>query len=66
MAKTMTKKQNPVRFRAARVDATIATITREIERVFKLPEGSVRLVLPNGRKAHQDGRISNLLKRWNF
>ena len=59
-----TKKQNPVRFRAARVDASVGTIARSIEKNFKLPEGSVRLVLPTGRKAHVDGKISNLLKRW--
>jgi Na+/H+-dicarboxylate symporter len=64
MAKKNTKLQNPVRFRAARVDATVGSITRRIEHDYKLPEGSVRLVLPTGRKAHADGKIDNLLKRW--
>lgn len=63
-AKKNTKQQNPVRFRAARSDATVGSIARRIEKDFKLPEGSIRLVLPSGRKAHVDGKISNLLKRW--
>ncbi|MBK5292301.1 MAG: hypothetical protein JJE04_11565 [Acidobacteriia bacterium] len=63
-AKKNTKQQNPVRFRAARSDATVGSIVRRIEKDFKLPEGSIRLVLPSGRKAHVDGKISNLLKRW--
>jgi len=58
------KQQIAVRFRAARVDATIASITRRIERDYQLPKGSVRLVLPSGRKAHVDGKIENLLNRW--
>jgi Na+/H+-dicarboxylate symporter len=58
------KKQNPVRFRAARVDATVGSIIRRIERDYQLPEGSVRLVLPSGRKAHTDGKVNNLLTRW--
>jgi hypothetical protein len=60
------KNQNPVRFRAARIDATVESIIKRIERDFKLPSGSVKLVLPNGRKAHLDGKISNLLDRWNY
>lgn len=59
-----TKQQNPVRFRAARVDATVASITRDIERAYHLPKGSVLLVLPSGRRAHIDGKIENLLNRW--
>lgn len=60
------KQQNPVRFRAARVDASIGSIARRIEKNFKLPDGSVRLVLPSGRTAHRDGKISNLLRRWGW
>jgi hypothetical protein len=37
-----------------RSDATVATGQREIERVFGLPEGSVRLHLPSGRPARAD------------
>lgn len=58
------KKQNPVRYRGARSDASVATIVWRIERDYKLPEGSVRLYLPSGRRAHVDGSIQNLLNRW--
>jgi hypothetical protein len=59
-----TKKQKPVRYRGARADASIASIIRRIECDYKLPEGSVRLYLPSGRRAHVDGSIQNLLNRW--
>jgi hypothetical protein len=58
------KQQIAVRFRAARVDATVASIARRIERDYQLPKGSVRLVLPSGRRVHVDGKIENLLNRW--
>jgi len=64
--KNNTKQQNPVRFRGARSDATIGSITKRIERDYKLPEGSVRLVLPSGRYAHVDGKVNNLLIRWGW
>jgi hypothetical protein len=56
--------ETPVRFRAARADATIGSIARRIERDYQLPSGSVALVLPSRRRAHIDGRIANLLRRW--
>ena len=65
-AENQNRKQLPVRYRAARVDATVSSIVRRIEKDFKLPEVSVRLVLPSGRKAHSDGKIANLLKKWNY
>ena len=34
------------------------------EHDYKLPEGSIRLVLPSGYTAHSDGKIANLLKKW--
>ena len=66
MVEKNTKQQNPVRFRAARVDASVGSIIRSIERDYGLPEGSVRIVLPSGRRAHVDGKIANLLKRWDY
>lgn len=64
--KTRTPGQHrPVRYRGARRDAKVAAIIKRIERNFKLPEGSVRLFLPSGRRAHADGLIQNLLNRWN-
>jgi hypothetical protein len=57
-------KQNVARVRGARRDASIGAITKRIQKAFKLPEGSVKLVLPTGKKAHVDGRIKNLLAQW--
>jgi hypothetical protein len=57
-------KQKVARIRGARRDASIGAITKRIQKAFKLPDGSVKLVLPSGRKAHIDGRIKNLLAQW--
>ena len=54
----------PKRYRVARRDARVGTITSRIEKDYGLPEGSVRLILPNGRKARVDGRIASLLRNW--
>jgi len=59
-----TKKQTPVRYRAARSDASVGTIINSIENDFGLPSGSVKLVLPTGRKARVDGKIRSLQKAW--
>ncbi len=49
---------------ALRTDSTVESALREIERVFKLPEGSVRLVLPSGRAARKDKMVGALLDDW--
>jgi hypothetical protein len=64
VTKRASPRQNVARVRAARRDASIAAITKRIQKAFKLPDGSVKLVLPNGKKAHADGRILNLLSKW--
>lgn len=60
------KKQNPVRYRAARSDAHLGTIITRIEKDYGLPTGSVWLVLPNKRKARVDGTVGSLLKKWHY
>jgi hypothetical protein len=64
VAKRASPKQKVARVRGARRDASIESITKRIEKAFKLPEGSVKLLLPSGKKAHLDGRIKNLLSQW--
>ena len=60
--KKSAKKQFPARRKFnLRRDATVATGQREVERVFGLPEGSVRLHLPSGRPARADKSIDALL-----
>ncbi|MBC3881564.1 hypothetical protein H8K35_08305 [Undibacterium sp. LX40W] len=52
------------RYRAARSDARIGHIKREIERVFGLPVGSVSLIGPDGSSLRSDAFIRTLHKRW--
>ena len=49
-----------------RRDSSIGTATREIERVFGLPEGSVRFQLPSGRRARSDKSIAALLSDYGW
>jgi hypothetical protein len=56
--------ESPARYRAARADASIASIKRQIESVFGLPEGSVALCGPDGRPLRSDARIATLRRRW--
>jgi hypothetical protein len=63
-------KQKKINERAAlrkqiiRRDASIDRAEREMERVFGLPRGCIRLVLPNGRKARTDKLVGSLLSDW--
>lgn len=56
--------ESPARYRAARADASIGSIKRQIETVFGLPEGSVALCGPDGRALRSDARIATLRRRW--
>jgi len=56
--------ENPNRIRTARSDASVGTITREIERVFNLPEGSVVLARPDGKRKRSDASIASLRSDW--
>jgi hypothetical protein len=47
-----------------RIDASVGTGEKTIERVFGLPHGSVQLVLPSGRFARADKKIKKLLEEW--
>lgn len=54
----------PIRFKVLRVDGSVQTAHRTIEQKFGLPEGSVRLVYPSGRKARSDANVGALLRHW--
>jgi hypothetical protein len=56
----------PARHGAARSDASIGSIKKEIEAVFGLPEGSVSLCEPNGKALRANALIATLQRRWNF
>ena len=69
MKRKTTKKPKHRQFPARRKfslrrDASVGAGQREIERVFGLPEGSVRLHLPSGRPARVDKSAGALLADW--
>jgi hypothetical protein len=58
--------ESPARYRAARADASIGSIRRQIESVFGLPEGSVALCGPDGKPLRSDAKIATLRRRWDL
>ncbi len=62
MAKKRARKA--VRKNVLRTDASIGSGERKIAKVFGLPRGSVKLVLPSGRKARTDKSVGGLLDDW--
>jgi hypothetical protein len=56
--------EQPLRFRAARSDASVGTIARSIEAVYGLPEGSVALRGPGRKVLRSDATIRTLRRRW--
>jgi hypothetical protein len=67
MAKSPKNGERPARRKIAlRRDALVGNAEREIARVFGLPEGSVRLVNPDNRKARSDKLIGALLHDWGW
>ncbi len=60
------KPTEATRYRAARSDATVATIKAQIEAVFGLPEGSVALLSPDGSKIKSNAKIATLRNRWEY
>jgi hypothetical protein len=65
MSDATKRKSVPVRFNAARSDASVASIRKSIEEIFDLPEGSVQLVRPDGSKKRSDASIASLREEWN-
>jgi len=58
------RSEMPARFRAARSDASVGSISRSIEMVFGLPEGAVALRGPDRKVLRSDATIRTLRKRW--
>jgi hypothetical protein len=54
-----------IRKQVIRKDASVGTAEMKIAKEYGLPEGCVRLVLPNGKKARTDKIIESFLKDWN-
>lgn len=67
MAKAHATKTEPARrTRSVRRDSTVRSAEQEIERVFGLPAGSVRLVNSDGSDARSDKTIRALLSDWGW
>jgi hypothetical protein len=45
------RKAKPIRQRKAKADGSVGTLQRTLEKDFGLPSGSIKIVLPSGRKA---------------
>ena len=58
------RNEKPSRIRAARRNAPVGTIAGKIEDAFDLPEGSVSLRKPGGRKKRSDASIKSLRDEW--
>lgn len=52
------------RVNRARADACVHSIQANIESHYGLPEGSVRLVRPNGRAKRSDASIASLREEY--
>jgi hypothetical protein len=59
-------KRKPIRYTRLHDDGSIKikSTVRTLERKFGLPEGSVRLVYPSGRRARWDSTVGRLKQRW--
>lgn len=51
-------------YRAARSDGSIGSLQTTIEETFNLPEGSIRIVKPNGRAKRADASVQSLRSEW--
>ena len=58
--------EKPFRRRSARKDATVRSIKKQIESTFRLPEGSVALLKPDGSELRADAKIGTLRQRWDY
>lgn len=64
MRKKENRSEEPTRYRVARNDASVSSITSAVEDIFGLPEGSVKLVRPDGTKKRADATIRSLRDEW--
>ena len=67
MRRNSKKREFPAKRKfALRRDASVSSAQGEIERVFRLPEGSIQFHLPSGRRARADKSIGALLADWGW
>lgn len=58
------RKAKRLRARKVRADASISAAEKWIAKMCGVPNGSVRLIYPSGRKARIDSDIQTLRDRW--
>jgi hypothetical protein len=56
----------PRRFRAARDDSTIGALESEIEKIFDLPSGCIKIVGPDGKDKRSDATVKSLRAEWGW
>lgn len=61
---TKKRKSKPIRHRRAKADGSIGSLQKTLESNFGLPEGSVKIVYPSGRKARVDADVGALRAHW--
>jgi len=61
---TRTRKVPARRSYVAKGTAHVSTIQKQIEKVFGLPEGSVRICHPSGRKVRATSSVNSLRKKY--
>jgi hypothetical protein len=57
-------KKKPLRSRAAKADGAVDKLARNIEKQLKVPKGSLKFVLPSGRKVRGTATVDSLRKSW--
>jgi len=58
------RESTPSRYRRAKSDCSIESLQKNIEETFGLPEGSIKIVYPTGRKARTDSDVGALRRSW--
>jgi hypothetical protein len=64
LQKTKTKADNAKRHRKARKDVAIPALIKTIEKTYKLPAGSIRVVYPSGRRAGANATAGSVRSKW--
>ena len=64
MAKKRKRRLKGRRFTRAHADGKVSTITRNIEKTYNLPRGSVQIVGPKRKRIRGDAKVSRVRKIW--
>jgi hypothetical protein len=56
--------ETPRRFRAARFDGTVGALEAEIEKVFVLPQGCIKIIGRGGKDKRSDATVKSLRSEW--